>query len=209
MKTPYVSPEMNASGYNCPHCGAYAQQTWATPYVVSDGPITNLRYGYCSHCLNYTLWHYKKMIYPNSGTAPMPIPDMPNDIRLDYEEARSIVSQSPRGAAALLRLCIQKLCKELGEGGKDINSDIKNLVAKGLPPTIQQSLDIVRVIGNEAVHPGQIDLTDDVETAVSLFGLLNYIVEDRITRPKEVATLYAMLPSNKIKGIEDRDNPPK
>ncbi len=149
------------------------------------------------------------MIYPNSGTAPMPSPDMPNDIRLDYEEARSIVSQSPRGAAALLRLCIQKLCKELGEGGKDINSDIKNLVAKGLPPTIQQSLDIVRVIGNEAVHPGQIDLTDDVETAVSLFGLLNYIVEDRITRPKEVATLYAMLPSNKIKGIEDRDNPPK
>jgi hypothetical protein len=38
---------------------------------------------------------------------------------------------------------------------------------------VQQSLDIVRVIGNDAVHPGQIDLTDDIETATKLFVLIN------------------------------------
>jgi len=34
---------------------------------------------------------------------------------------------------------------------------------------ILQSLDIVRVIGNESVHPGVIDLKDDRHTALRLF----------------------------------------
>jgi hypothetical protein len=145
------------------------------------------------------------MIFPTVGLAPMPNSDMPDDIKLDYEEARSILNHSPRGAAALLRLAIQKLCNVLGEEGKDINADIKSLVNKGLPPRVQQALDIVRVIGNEAVHPGKLDLKDDVSTATMLFGLLNFIVEDRITKPKEIDALYATLPENKIKGIITRD----
>ena len=51
----------------------------------------------------------------------------------------------------------------MGEKGKDINTDIGNLVKKGLPIKVQESLDILRVIGNEAVHPGQLDLKDDIK----------------------------------------------
>ena len=95
----------------------------------------------------------------------------------DYQEAATIVNKSPRGAAVLLRLCIQKLCEQLGENSKDINTAIGNLVQKGLPSNIQKALDIVRVIGNSAVHAGQIDIQDDRDIAISLFLLVNRIAD--------------------------------
>ena len=145
------------------------------------------------------------MVYPDSSPAPFPNPDLPDDIKADYEEARTIISRSPRGACALLRLCVQKLCGFLGESGKDINADIAALVKKGLNPKIQKSLDIVRVIGNEAVHPGQIDLRDQPATATQLCSLLNVIADAMITQPKVIESLYAGLPETKLQQIEQRD----
>lgn len=133
------------------------------------------------------------MIYPDaSGTMPAN-PDLSPEIQADYSEAASIVNHSPRGAAALLRLCIQKLCKQLGESGKDINADIASLVKKGLNPKIQKALDVVRVVGNNAVHPGELDLKDDKDTAVQLFKLINLIAEKMITEPKEIDGVYETL----------------
>ncbi len=132
---------------------------------------------------------------------------MPSDVQTDYEEARAIVARSPRGASALLRLATQKLVNELEGGSGDLNAKIGRLVANGLPIPIQQALDALRVIGNEAVHPGELDLEDDVETASGLFNLLNLIVEDRIEQPKRIAEMYAKLPPTKLQGIQQRDNP--
>jgi len=83
------------------------------------------------------------MVYPASPLGPSPIDGMPEVIRTDYEEARSIAEASPRAAAALLRLAVQKLCKHLGEKGENINQDIANLVKKGLSVEVKQALDIV------------------------------------------------------------------
>lgn len=130
---------------------------------------------------------------------------MPEEVRKDYEEAQTIVMQSPRGACALLRLAVQKLCGELGESGRNINSDIANLVQKGLSVEVQQALDSLRVIGNNAVHPGEMDLTDDPETAAALFELLNFIVDDRISQPKKRAEIFAKLPTKAVAAIEKRD----
>lgn len=130
---------------------------------------------------------------------------MPSELRADYEEAASIVQLSPRGAAALLRLVLQKLMPLLGEKGKNINEDIKSLVSKGLDPSIQQALDALRVVGNSAVHPGELDLQDDGQVVASLFGLINYIVEQRISHPKKLADLYEGLPQGARSAIEERD----
>lgn len=120
------------------------------------------------------------------------------------EEAASILTQSPRGAAALLRLALQKLCMHLGSKGKNINDDVADLVAKGLPVKVQQALDSVRVIGNNAVHPGQID-TDNPSVAGSLFTLVNLVTDYMISKPNEVAAIYAALPKSAIEAIEKRD----
>jgi hypothetical protein len=144
------------------------------------------------------------MFFPDTGNAPFPNPEMPDSVLKLYLEASAVSSKSPRGAAALLRLSIQVLCKELGEEGKNINTDIGNLVKKGLPNIVQQSLDIVRVTGNDAVHPGQID-TDNPSTVGQLFELVNIIVEYMITLPKKVSGIYNGLPADKVKGINNRD----
>jgi hypothetical protein len=130
---------------------------------------------------------------------------MPGSIVEDYQEARGIFSRSPRAAVALLRLAIQKLMPELGEKGGNINTDIKSLVAKGLPIQVQQALDYCRVVGNNAVHPGEINLNDTPDMGQNLFEMMNYIIEDRITRPKQIAALYAKLPDRAREAIEKRD----
>jgi hypothetical protein len=101
-------------------------------------------------------------------------PDTPDTVKVDFDEARSVFGRSPRSSAALLRLSIQRICIHLGLPGKNLNEDIGKLVAAGLPIEIQQSLDIVRVVGNNQVHPGTLDVRDDPETAEHLFELVNF-----------------------------------
>lgn len=63
----------------------------------------------------------------------------------------------------------------------------------------------MRVIGNESVHPGEMDLKDDRETALALFRIINLIVETEITEPKRLEALYLSLPKSKLDGIANRD----
>lgn len=126
------------------------------------------------------------MIYPYNTNLPLPNGDMPVDVKFDYEEARNIATISPRGTAKLLRLAIQKLCKHLGESGDNISSDIANQVKKGLPIKLQQALDSVRVIGNNAVHSGIIDLNDNFEITNKLFNFINIICDNQISQPRQI-----------------------
>jgi len=163
----------------------------------------------CYNCNKLSVWVHDRLVFPSEKEGSGPNQDLPEDIIRDFEEARSIVGLSPRGAAALLRLAIQKLCIHLGEKGKNIDEDIATLVSKGLNPLIQKSLDIVRVIGNEAVHPGVIDLRDDRDIANELFDLINSIADQMITHPKNVERLYERLPPSKREAIEKRNDKAK
>lgn len=205
-RMPYIAPKRGIGGFNCPYCLAYAKQTWSPAHALSwNKTVEGVQFTICSHCNEVAIWRDVRLIDPPNLSAPLPNVDLPNDIKVDFEEARQIADNSPRGAAALLRLCIQKLCVELGQKGKDINGDIGSLVKQGLKPKIQKSLDFVRVIGNEAVHPGELDLKDDRDTALHLFALVNIIADTMISQEKEVDELYNGLPQSKIDGINQRD----
>ena len=208
MNMKYKPPEFNATAFSCPHCNAYAKQSWSNLFRLGGKPVLGTKVSDCEHCNDYIIWLSGTMIFPDALTSPPPNPDLDEDIQNDYREAQSIVHKSPRGATALLRLCIQKLCTQLGEEGKIINNDIKSLVEKGLPTEIQQALDFVRVVGNNAVHPGTIDLTkkDNEEIAVKLFELVNFIADLMITQPQKRKQLYeTVIPEEERKRIKERD----
>jgi len=209
MHGQYHPPMYLGGSFHCPECHAFSSQDWrdmvARRGSSSFKEVQGFSVSFCNHCEKPALWIGRQLIYPDVSTAEPPSPDLPVEIQADYDEARGIVNRSPRGAAALLRLCIQKLCAQLGEPGKNINSDIASLVTKGLPQGVQQALDAVRVIGNEAVHPGTIDLRDDRDTANRLFKMVNFIAAKMITEPNEIAAMYGSLPASKIAEIEKRD----
>ena len=224
----YVAPEHDKKAFHCAHCGVYARHHWAEPvdaflqagldvYILEE-TVAEEDYAWthgwtiavCTHCGGFSLWLQERLVYTSGGGAPLANRDLPDHIKRDYGEARSIVSLSPRGAAALLRLSIDKLCDHLEAEGDTLNQKIGYLVKEGLDPKIQQSLDTVRVVGNEAVHPGQLDLKDDQETAQELFRLVNVIAESMISVPKHVEELYEeIVPESTKKAIEKRDKPNK
>ena len=171
-----------------------------------DYDLNNVSLSRCFSCNDVAIWRYDRLAWPQLGEAPLPNPDLPQNVRLDYDEAGTILDQSPRGAAALLRLGIQKMCKHLGEKGKNINDDIASLVKKGLDVRVQKALDVVRVVGNNMVHPGQIDPKDNRATAEKLFGLVNLIADIMISQPKHVSDMFDSLPETAKKAIENRDN---
>lgn len=210
----FVAPGITEKSFTCPHCGVLARQyKWGhaldkptqnfyQEHNVSDAP---LKVSVCENCGDNCLWVGKHYIFPDRGNAPRPNTDMPTEVRADYQEAARIYDKSPRGAAALLRLAIQKLMVSLGQPGKNINDDIAALVVKGLPSQIQQALDVVRVTGNNAVHPGQLD-ANDTQVAEQLFPLVNVIVEYQISLPARIQEMYNALPNGAKAAIEKRDS---
>ncbi|MBN3839194.1 DUF4145 domain-containing protein [Burkholderia sp. Ac-20349] len=210
----FTPPAFRLNAFTCPHCSAYAHAGWFILNRHNNGNYTQAWISTCSHCTKETLWWADevsdraptgKMVVPAHSIIPLPHPDMPEDVARDYEEARAVSAVSPRAACALLRVAIERLCVALKADGDSINKQIGYLVKQGLNPQIQQALDVVRVVGNNAVHPGMMDPDDVADVSNSMFTLVNLIVEDRITRPKTVAVMFAALPEGARKAIEKRD----
>jgi hypothetical protein len=92
----------------------------------------------------------------------------------------------------------------LAETG-ELNAGIGKLVAAGMPERIQQAMDILRITGNNAVHPGEIQIDDRPDAADSLFNLLNLNVDDRIAIPAQITDMYESMPAGAVEAVERRD----
>jgi hypothetical protein len=182
-----VTYEQHRHGENC---------TWE---------LANAYLSMCHSCDAFAVWIKDGLVWPAKEYQVEPHEDMPPDVKEDFIEAASIIDQSPRGAAALVRLAIQKLMVDLGEKGKNLNDDIAALVEKGLESSIQKALDIVRVIGNNAVHPGEISIKDDKATAIALLNLVNLIVDRRIGAKRSIDEMFKNLPPGALEAIAKRD----
>lgn len=132
---------------------------------------------------------------------------MPEDVLALYAEARSVVDLSPRSASALLRTGLEVLAhNHLEQAGVVLNDAIGNLVRAGkIDEELQQAMDFLRLTGNGAVHPKELQLDDQANNAEALFELLNLAVERLIRRPQKIRKLYEQIPESKRQAVEKRD----
>lgn len=211
-------PKFKKDAFQCPRCNTYAHMTWLN--LKANTFSTSIYEATCSRCQKPSLWRVTKtgisqnvtldlegeLVFPDNTFSVLPEKDMPEDVKIDYMEASRVFSRSPRSAAALLRLGLQKLCKHLGEDGKNINDDIRSLAANNtLPPDVIKVADTVRITGNNAVHPGEMSSEDVDHIASKMFYLLNFIVRKGISEPKELEGLYSMTPEGPRKSAEAKD----
>lgn len=221
MLNKFESPQYKKKAFTCPNCSVFSKHDWNESHVnetygIFDGflgpstkgqVVRSLFMCKCEQCGYISFWYNEKLIWPLNTGVEAPLQDMPEDIKKLYMEASNIVELSPKGSCAILRLALQRLCNRLAsqEENKKIDGAIKKLVEKGLPPTLQKAMDTVRIVGDEAVHPGEINIDDNKELAIAMFRLMNIIIEKMIVEPKEIDELYNLMPDNKLKGIENRD----
>ncbi len=210
MSPEYKPAQFREQNFHCPSCGVLAFQNWSRTYssLYNGNEFSGLQTAQCQNCDELSIWYDSKMVYPKVLTALLAHEDMPETVKVIYNEARNVASDSSRAAAALLRVALEKLTEELGETEGTLNARIGKLSKKGLPQKAIQSLDIVRIFANEGgSHAGEIDLSgaDSDDIVNRLFKLTNFIVEKTITENKEIEEIYGTLPPDKINGITNRD----
>lgn len=214
MPIQYIAPQKDLRRYTCPHCGTVSQVKIEQHHFQDDCHSTGhggvsianrLTIHRCVTCGKKIIWNDDEYIYPDIVPAE-PNSDMPESVKQLYKEAGLIASKSPRAACALLRLAVERLCMELGVNEKNIDANIAELVKKGLSVEVQRALDVLRVVGNKAVHPGQIAFNvDDKVTADALMELINIITDRMISEPKKIEAMYSALPQSALDAIQRRD----
>jgi hypothetical protein len=131
---------------------------------------------------------------------------MPAEIKEDYNEARAIAEESPRASTALLRLATKQLLASIDAAGKSPYRMLGTLAEEGvIDERVQHADNSLRVYGNESVHPATVNVSDDDETAMKLFELLNYIVRRTITDEAFVESMYSSVPDSQTERAESGD----
>lgn len=239
------APQFRESSFRCPHCSAYAQQSWAQQLRYTEDladslnlddqePDTvwgDLARATCLACREDSVWKMVKgsnqsgwesrpteggarlisfwvMIWPRESIAEVPHKAMPDGLRELYEEARAVLPDSPRAAAALLRLLMEKLLQKITGVPGNLNKQIGLLVERGtFDKQLQETADTIRVSGNAAVHPAEIQSQGDTkEVALAMFELVNFLVDDLIARPRKISHMYrTAVPEGAREAIARRD----
>jgi hypothetical protein sentesTy_06399 len=209
-KITYYPPEYEKEEFNCAHCKVFAHQIWSKLGVIDLFkvylPSDLLTVSKCKHCNKWSIWIEESLVYPAQITVEDPNDDMPDEVKKLYRESAQVLSISPRAAAALLRLGLQILLGAVGGDGKNINDDIKKIVALGVEPETQRALDILRVFGNSGAHPGEIKLDEDPDLVHKMYGLMNYVTDRLITQKNQINELFEGLPEGIKDQIESRDS---
>jgi hypothetical protein len=149
----------------------YAYQTSPIGLKVK---MVNLHVSHCQTCNGFTLWVGGRPVFPiNVDKVSAPL------VEEDFEEAAAILTKSPRGAVALMRVCIQKvlpLLKHNGSGPSEYNTEV---MRKGLEVEIQEAMEVLQVLRSDPLQLTNFDSQEDKEVAFRFINSLKAILERR------------------------------
>ena len=176
---------------NLTHLSFYFNKETEETLVAAGGAIRSSQRQFLKDktSINFKLIYPEICIEPNSN--------MPKDVKTIFVEASSILNNSPRASAALLRLALEKLLTHLNKKSKGnnlFNAINKYIDDENLEPTLKKICHLLRINGNDNIHE-----SNEIEESVSLrltrdsFDMFNFFVDEAITRKKraeEFASKY-------------------
>jgi hypothetical protein len=141
--------------------------------------MANLHVSNCHNCNGFAIWVAGRLGFP------IDVEKTPEFVEGDFEQAAAILNNSPREAAALMRVCIQKLVPLLKQEGKSLNDYMSSLVRKGLEVEIRQAVEVLQVLRNETGQPTSLETQEDKEMALRFFDSLKAVLERRMLRNQD------------------------
>jgi hypothetical protein len=168
--------------------------------------ISNVSISYCFSCNEIGLWVGDQLVWPKGATSPEPKLDALPDVPQENENVNQTLDASPRGAAVLLRLATEKLCKELGETEQGPRPTIASPLQEEVDARVLKALEAIRIIESNAMPPDYVGVRDDRATAETLSGLVNLICEKMMIEPRHLQALYTRVREGAQSAIEQRAN---
>jgi hypothetical protein len=139
--------------------------------------MANLHISNCHSCNGFSLWVGGILVFPTR------IDKTPELVEKDLEEATAILNKFPRGATALMRVCIQKLVPLLEDNGKELNQRVSSLVRKGLEMEMQQAMEVLQLLRSDPVQLSQLEShADNKKTALRFLDSLKEVLERRMSQ---------------------------
>lgn len=221
---PLNAPRLRAPSFVCPHCGAFTQQEWSEiaeveedgwsalydlpPSMRNAGAFWESRPQWwastCFVCSKKAIWRGDSIVFPSASALPRPHRDLAGAALTLYDEAAAVAPHSRRASAALARAALEALLKQLDASPRIALDDRIAKVQSQVSQPLGQLLTIVRHVGNKALHGA--DDTDelvalvldgeDAEVLEVLFEAINGLVDELITRPQNVSSMYAKVPAS-------------
>lgn len=209
---------------DCPHCGTAFHDEWISHEIREVDPERHdePRYRWlvhntlCPACWKtvitiqrheyiVTRWHPDGpiLVHPMSTFRKPTPPEVPQEIKEDYEEACRVLPFSHKASAALSRRCLQAILRRRGYVQHDLAKQIDALLneqdtTKAIPTSLRETVDAVRSFGNFSAHRITDQTTLQVieveeEEAEWCLDILEEMFDHYYVRPEQAAARKAAL----------------
>jgi len=166
-KKPNSIKKLNFDTLECGNCRGYVMCLWS---ASSSGLLHDCR------VLPYPLRITEHPKY------------WPEDVgRLWIQAHRSLSDENYDAAAVMARSALQSAVRHQHAVGTSLKGQIQDLASRGiLPPLMQEWSDQVRILGNDAAHPGPGQAAPDPRDAKDIVQFLDFLLEYLYTLPHRI-----------------------